>query len=239
MTPSIVPSPIASRLDLLRRRVWSWLMVDGLSRLSLCLVGLIAIDLLVDWSFQMDRPQRVVMLLLTLGTIAVVSYRRLWQPLAVRPTDDALCLQVERQHPELGESLISALQFSRLTGLPDGASAAMVQATIERGSRVASEINFDSVLHQRRFQTNVALLAVGLVFLGGTAASVFATDTFSIWFNRNVLLGDREWPQDVHFEVPSPASCHSSALRSNRAGSPNRTGTAAPETSTPQSFRRN
>ena len=201
MTPSAVLSPIENRLDQLRRRIWSWLLVDGLSRLSLCLAGLIAIDLLVDWSFQMDRAQRVVMLLLTLGTLAFVIYRRLWQPLAVRPTDDALCLQVEGQHPEFGESLISALQFSRLSGLPDGASAAMVQATVDRGSQVASEINFENVLHRRRFQWNVALLAFGLLFLGATAASVLATDTLSIWFNRNVLLGDREWPQDVHFEV--------------------------------------
>lgn len=196
-----VPSPIAQRLRHLRRRMTCWVFVDGLSRVLLCLVAFVALDLLLDWTFQMDRAQRGVMLALAIAGTLVIAYRRLCRPLLVRPTDDALVLEVEDQHPELRESLISAVQFARQPENTAGVSPAMVRATVDLGARAAEQVEFSSVLHQRRFLANAALLAAGVLLLGGTAVAGLASDTVAIWFNRNVLLGEREWPQDVHFQI--------------------------------------
>jgi hypothetical protein len=188
----------------------SWVLVDGLSRLLLAVAAFIAVDLLLDWAFHMDRAQRAVMLGLAAALIAMISYRRLWRPLSATPTDDALVLEVEQQHPQLRESLISAVQFARSRSVPDtpsvrdtdaGVSPAMVQATVDLGVRAAQEIEFASVLHKKRFLSNAVLLALALLLLGGTAVAGFASDAVAIWFNRNVLLGNREWPQDVHFQI--------------------------------------
>lgn len=199
--PTQIPAPIASRLRHLRRRMSSWIFVDGLSRLLLGVIAFIAISLLIDWSFQMDRPQRIVMLALALGAGAALVYRRLWKPLAARPTDDALVLQVEQQHPELRESLISAVQFARQTDHAEGVSPAMVRATVDLGVAQAERVEFGQVLHRQRFLVNSLLLAAAMLVLGGTAAAGFVSQTVSIWFSRNVLLGDRQWPQDVHFRI--------------------------------------
>jgi hypothetical protein len=179
----------------------SWVLVDGLSRLLLGVIAFIAVSLLIDWSFQMDRPQRIVMLALAVGAAGVLAYRRLWKPLAMQPTDDALVLQVEEQHPDLRESLISAVQFSRQAEHAEGVSLAMVRATVDLGVQAAERVEFGQVLHRQRFLINSLLLAAAVLVLGGTAAAGFVSQTVSIWFNRNVLLGDREWPQDVHFQI--------------------------------------
>ena len=179
----------------------SWVLVDGLSRLLLGVIAFIAVSLLIDWSFQMDRPQRIVMLALAVGAAGVLAYRRLWKPLATQPTDDALVLQVEEQHPDLRESLISAVQFSRQAEHAEGVSPAMVRATVDLGVQAAERVEFGQVLHRQRFLINSLLLAAAMLVLGGTAAAGFVSQIVSIWFNRNVLLGDREWPQDVHFQI--------------------------------------
>ncbi len=194
-------SLILERLAELRRKLSAWLLVDGLSRVLAVVVGLVAFDLLLDWSFQMDRPQRLVMLALSLAVTAVVAYRRLWKPLAENASDDALALRIEAQHPALHERLISALQLARLETPPAGASPQMTNAVIEQGVAAARQLNVASLLDRQRLLWNSGLLAAALLALGGTAAAGMVNETIAIWFQRNVMLADREWPQDVHFRI--------------------------------------
>lgn len=199
-----IPPSIAEQLQRLRRRLTLWVVVDGLSRLLMGLIAFLAIDLWLDWSFQMDRPQRIVMLMLAAAGLLSAVYRRLWKPLAVPPTDDALILEVEEKHPELQEGLISAIQFARQPA-PAGVSESMLRATVAQGAEAARRLPFFGVLQNSRFVRSALLLVAAVLILGGTAAAGFVSDTVSIWFNRNVLLGDREWPQDVHFQITGEA----------------------------------
>ncbi len=198
MSPASI---ILERLAELRRKLSAWLIVDGLSRVLALVVAIIAVDLLLDWSFQMDRPQRLVMLVLSFAVVAIVAYRRLWRPLSESATDDALALRIESQNPVLHERLISALQLARLETPPPGASPQMTNAVIEQGIAAAQQLNIASLLDRNRLLWNGGLLVAALVTLGGTAAAGMVNDTIAIWFQRNVLLTDREWPQDVHFRI--------------------------------------
>lgn len=194
-------SPIISRLNELRRRLTQWIVIDGTTRLTACLAIAIAIDFLLDWSFHMDRAQRAVMLLLVLSGVIVIAYRWLMKPLQHRPSDDALCLQIEAQQPELGQAVISALQFARIDNATTGSSLTLMQATVELGTSLAERIDAATSLDHRRQTRNIIVMAVAASLLLGTAVSVLATDSMAIWFNRNVLLGQREWPQDIHFRI--------------------------------------
>jgi hypothetical protein len=198
MSPATI---ILELLSDLRRKVTAWLFVDGMSRVLGTVVLVAAVDLLLDWSFQMDRPQRMVMLVLSLGIIATVAYRKLLRPLATSATDDALALRIEQQHPVLHERLISALQLARLKEPPPGASPQMTNAVIEQGIAAARDLDVRSLLDRKRLMWNGVLLAVAVAAIGGTAAAGMVNDTISIWFERNLLLSNREWPQDVHFRI--------------------------------------
>ena len=183
-------------------KINSWFLVDGLGRLLLCLVLLIGVDLLIDWMFRMDRAQRAVMLAIAVIVLAWVSYRRVIRPLSCRVSDDALCLEVEDHNEQLRQGLISAVQFSRMQNVESlGISPAMVEATIDHGLRAAEHVAFDRILRSKRFFANVALLIATLLCLAGVAVSAVYTQPMGIWFNRNVLLGNREWPQNVYLIV--------------------------------------
>ncbi len=202
MPPPEIPGPLVDKLSRLRRGVTSWLAIDGLRRLLIWTIGLGVLDVAIDYRFHLDMIQRVVMLLAVLGVLAYIFYRHIITPLQQHLSDDALCLEVEHRNQALGESLISALQFSRgYDAEAHGVSAQLVRATIDRGAAESEHVEFSSVLDRQTFLRNLVLAGIGLLLLLGAGVSVASTDTMRTWFSRNLLLGSKEWPQDTVLNI--------------------------------------
>lgn len=198
-----VPSSVAAKLRGLRMKITAWLLVDGLSRVLGVLIGLILIDLAVDYFFSLDVYQRIVMLVLGGAAVAFVAYYRLLVPLTTPVPDDALILAVEGHYgKELGESLISAVQFSRIGDVDAlGVSPQLVKASIDQGTQAADRIKFGTVVDSGWFVANLALLFATGALLAAGGYAVANTEMGSIWWDRNVLLQDRGWPQDTYLDV--------------------------------------
>ncbi|MEQ8787858.1 MAG: hypothetical protein RIC55_16250 [Pirellulaceae bacterium] len=202
------PEAVSRQLKSLRRRIAVWLLVDGACYVLPPLLVLAAVDFLLDyglnanWGYQMDLSQRTILLVMAAAGLIALFVWRMILPLTKPLADEALILEVERKHRELGQSLISAVQFSRLReALSPGVSTAMVDATIDLGLRRAKSVRFGDVLNLPRFYRSLAIVAasVGLLTLGGVGVAL--NPTLRTWFNRNVLLADESWPQDVYFEI--------------------------------------
>jgi hypothetical protein len=199
---SQLTSDVVQRLTQLRRQIAVWFWVDGLSRLLWAAIALLVADMALDWFFRMDRPQRAVMLALIAAVLAYVGYRRLLKPLSATISDDALALEVERRNPNLHQSMISALQFSRMEDFEQrGYSVAMVRQTVQRGATASADLNFRNVLDDREFRMNGVLLFFAIVLLGGLAVGAVMHPMLQIWANRNLFLGDMVWPQKTYLEV--------------------------------------
>lgn len=199
---SSILSGVESRLQALRSQLAVWFWTDGLMRIVWCVLALVAADFLLDWLFRMDVPQRAIMLCLMLGTLAYVGWRWLFRPLSQDISDDALCLSVEQKHPQLRQSLISALQFSRLTGVEErGMSVAMVRQTIMAGTHAAGSVRFAEALNLQQLTQNIVLLVIGLCGMGAVGVGTVIWKPLHIWANRNLLLGDLEWPQETYLEI--------------------------------------
>ena len=198
---------VVARLARLRRQLAVWFWIDGLSRVLWTTIALLALDLLIDWFFRMDKPQRAVMLALILVAIAYVAFRRLIRPLSATITDDALALEVERLNPQLHQSVISALQFSRMEDLDRrGYSPAMVRQTVQRGATASADVDFGAVLDDRELRQNSFLLLFAAAVLLAVAAGSFLHPMLQIWANRNLLLGDAVWPQKTYLKIERAAN---------------------------------
>ncbi len=197
-----IPTTVAKRLSALRQKLIAWLVVDGLSRVLWLVIALALIDFGLDYLFQMDFAQRSVMLVLIVGAIIAASVWRLIRPLRRIPGDDALVLEVEEHNKQLGQSLISAVQFSRMGDIThQGISMRMVQATIDAGAEAAEDVDFGATLNAKKMYINAGLVALACLVLAGAAYGVAQSNSLAIWFNRNVMLGDRMWPQDINIEI--------------------------------------
>ena len=193
---------VVSRLHALRRQIAAWFWVEGLSRVLWTALAVFAIDMGIDWFFRMDVPQRGVMLLIMAGVIGAVAWRRLARPLSAQLSDDALALQVEDRNKLLGQGMISALQLARIEDHAQrGMSPAMVRQTVISGAQAAAGVDFGRVLDRREFRINAAILATAVLLLLAGAVGVARSAPLAIWFNRNLLLGDKVWPQKTYLVV--------------------------------------
>ncbi len=193
-----IPNSISQQLRQLRARIGRFLFVDGLSRLFAVVILMVLVDVLIDRTFKMDFAQRLIMLCVMAAIVLVVIFLRLLRPSFKRVGDDALILQVEQRHKELQESVISSAQFSREQNIErQGVSRAMVDATIKKGADLAQGIDFRKTINAAAHSRNLALLAAGLIGIGAIGYGVAKTEFWKLWFNRNILLTDDEWPKNT------------------------------------------
>lgn len=192
-----LPASIAARIKALHAALRRWLWLVGLSRVCVVAVVLVLVDFAVDRYFRMDFAQRTVSLILSLAALAYVAYRELGRVLRRQISVAELTWDLELRHPELGQSVISAVGFS--AGAAPGTSSAMVQATIAEGARRIGSIQVEDVLDATRRNRTLAVASAGVLLL--LAAAVVMPGDAWLWFRRNVLLGSVQWPQRTQLEI--------------------------------------
>ncbi len=201
-SPNEIPVQIAAKIGAMRRAIIRFFAVDGLNRVLLCLFALAAVDFAIDRAFRMDQAQRGIMLVLGVAAIIYVLWRYLLRPLFTRLSDDALLLHVEESQGGLDEGLISALEFSRMdVAAGDNVSLGMMQQTIEQGAEAGDRIDLAKVFRFRKQRVNSILLGVLMVGLMVSGAAISFYPPMTTWFDRNVMLGDAQWPQDYFLDI--------------------------------------
>ena len=201
-TTSKVPKQIRAAIGRMRRAVQRHFMVDGLKNILLALLVLIIIDFALDRTFRMDRPQRLIMLILSVSIVGYVVYRKLLKPLLSQLSDDALMIELEEAEGGMDEVLISALELSRMDiGGNENVSIKMVENTINEGAAAASKVSIKSAFRRKRMRANMlVLMSVLLCFaVGGIFAS--RDEVLKIWYKRNVLLSDISWPSNYVLQL--------------------------------------
>ncbi len=197
-----VPRPIADKIGAMRRAVIRFFVVDGLNRLLLGLFAICALDFVIDRNFRMDKAQRTIMLVLGVCLLGYLLWKCLFRPLLARLSDDALLLKVEEGQAGGDESLISALELARMEiGDDENVSRGMVEQTIARGSEASEGIDIAEVFRLGRMRANTVLLGVLAAGLLAGAGAVAFFKPMATWFDRNVLLGDAQWPQDYYLDI--------------------------------------
>jgi len=195
-----VSSQVLSKLHALRRSISAWLLVRGVAIVLAALVVLLLLSLWLDWSWMLDRPQRIICIVVALAVLAYLMFRHLLKPLTRKLDEETLALHVEGKHRELREGLINALQFSKIKDPSAlGLSPQMVEATIASGNEAAQKADFRDVLDRSVFVRNACIVAFFLLALGALAVGVAKNKTLGIWFNRMFMLGDDRYPRNTQF----------------------------------------
>lgn len=191
---------IRARLAALRSGVRVWMAINGLSLLLVVLVTMAFVSLGIDYLAHMDLAQRAVLLILAIGTLGGLAYRRLVRPLLRPISDHGLCLEVEARRRELADRLITAVQLSELDDVAARTvSAAMVRRAVRDGNEAVSRLSFDDLLdHSQRNRR----LAAGISAVAVLIIAMFALpQTMGLWFHRNVLLENTPWPRETTLNV--------------------------------------
>jgi len=184
----------------LRRLLRGRLVGEGLSWLLVSLVAFIFVTMGLDYWLRLpERPLRAIFMLAGLGPILFIIWRQIVVPLRVPMTVDDLALLVERRYPQLGDRLISAVQFQRGRGPAGSESLSLVRRMAAEANALAADVSFRAVVERVELRRVLVIAACAGALLSGFA--VWQGDAFGRWFQRNVLLADVDWPQRTYLTV--------------------------------------
>lgn len=192
-TERYISEGIRGKLSSLRRLIRAHLVGRGLAWMLTALVLSVFLSLAIDYSLHMERLQRLLILAIVAGGVGYVAWRFLLRPLSVPMGPEEMALVLERHYGQLDDRLISALQFGRLDAQRTGTSEALMGQVARQADEYARRLNVTGPVESgrtlRRLGMGTSALVVLLVF------TAFYTPTMAMWFQRNVLFQNVEWPK--------------------------------------------
>ena len=192
---------MAARLRAVAARLRRYVLIEGTAWIVGFMLSAALLQFLADYTARGLRwSMRATMLGLIAGGVLWLVWRRLVRPLRLRFGLPEVANLIERRYPDLSSSLISAVRFSMGdVGPPETNSPALVASVIDRARSHAGSLDFNLALDPRRARRAGMALVAALVFCTGATAA--DPHLVGLWFARNVLLQDVEWPKRTHLIV--------------------------------------
>ena len=131
--------------------------------------------------------------------VLLVAWKRLVRVLLRAFDSEDFASLVERNHPELQDRLISAVQYSIAPETAAGASPELVRKVIEEAGRAALPLRFGSAFDAGAAWR--AFAAAGAVSLVLTALAVAGAGLAAPWARRNILFRDAGYPKRTVLRV--------------------------------------
>ena len=164
------------------RRVWKrTLFWTGCAIAVVGLIAILASAAIVDLLMPLPHSVRVVLLIGIIAAAGYLLYRYLIQPLRTKLTPHDVALNVERQHRDLEDRLVSALQFGEVE-TEDPIKSHLLQRLVTDAVERTEGINFRATVDKSKKRKHIGIAAA---VLAGCAfiALIFPTE-LNISLNR-------------------------------------------------------
>ena len=144
------------------RRVWKrTLFWTGCAIAIVGLISILAGAAIVDLLMPLPRSVRIVLLIGIIGTAGYLLYRYLIQPLRVELTPHDVALNVERQHQDLEDRLVSALQFGKVE-TEDPIESHLLQRLVTDAAERTEGIDFKATVDKSKKRKHIGIAVAAL-----------------------------------------------------------------------------
>jgi len=187
--PPQIPVIIRRKLDRLHGSLRFYAALDGIALLIFAVIGLFLLHFALDRFFEFPLIVRAILLPVLLGTLVYICWqcmiRRCFAPIR----RDQLATLLEHYVPNLNESLITAVDRKE----SDDTDPELLQQTINQAAAALRGVDVRRFFRTGRLFTRLAfsLFCAALVIAG----CVIHSATASLWFSRNILLSQEEYPR--------------------------------------------
>lgn len=191
-------------IDGLRRRIRRYVIVEGLAATvaALVLVGMVA--LLVDRYAELSREARLAWTEALAAVGGGMLGWRLFRRVAAPLSDQALAARLEKQFPQLRDSLSSAVFFTSDVAAAGERSPKLVAQATALAERRAAELDLADAFNPWPRTAAVGLAAALLVAVA--AFGLMRPDLLGAWAQRQFLLRATPWPRDTRLSIDGFAS---------------------------------
>ena len=194
-------------LGALRQKLRRVFLADGVATVAVCVLGALFLSFVCDYYLHLPAAVRFVFLAAGVISCLLLCARRVVAPVVNEVSTADLAKLVERSHPGLKESLLTAVELtsSNSRSAPYASSALLGEVVRGVEERVAS-IDFSRIFDLRGVVRKVVLCGLAIVAVAGFAMFTGSgSSLLGTWFRRNVLLGAEDWPKKTEIELVSPS----------------------------------
>ena len=145
------------------RRVWKRSIFSA--GFAIVLTGIIAVfvgEAIIDWLMPLPSFVRIALLTVGVGVTGYLLYKYLVQPLRAALTLRDIALNVEQNHPDLEDRLVSAIEFGNREST-DPIEAHMLQRLLEDTTQRVKGIDFKATINHSRTRKHVGIAALVVV----------------------------------------------------------------------------
>ena len=144
------------------RRVWKrTLFWTGCAIVVVGLIAILAGVAIVDLLMPLPDSVRIALLIGFIGSAGYLLYRYLIQPLRVKLTPHDVALNVERQHQDLEDRLVSALQFGK-TETEDPIKSHLLQRLVTDAVERTEGIDFKATVDRNKKRKHIGIAVAAL-----------------------------------------------------------------------------
>ena len=226
-----LPPAIRQQLAALRARIRRYVWLEGLAAMAVWLGAAFWGSMAIDWCFEPPRPIRGAVLAAAGIGLAVVLFLFILRRAFVRLSDRNMATILERQFPQLNDSLLTSVLAARSPARPGapGAPRRSIPQMLAHTSHLARQ-RMDNVPLSQVFNpmpvVRKVVIALGLALAIGLLA-VMAPSVLDLWAQRNLLLAKAMWPRKIRLEAVGFTDgvakvAAGGEFRSPRAGLPRR-----------------
>lgn len=170
--------------------------MDGGATALLGIGLLFWLDLGADRFFEPNRFIRGFLLFALIFMIGFVLWMRIFRRLMFKIRDEQLAMLLERFEPKLGESLITSVQLREKA---EGIHPVLMQRTLDRALGIVPGISIHGMFKYGRLVLRIFCALLMLAGIIGFCAKF--SETAEIWFSRNILISDRDWPRQARITI--------------------------------------
>ncbi|MDE0684564.1 MAG: hypothetical protein OXI63_16725 [Candidatus Poribacteria bacterium] len=132
---------------------------------AIVLTGIIAVfvgEAIIDWLMPLPSFVRIALLTAGVGVTGYLLYKYLIQPLRAALTLRDIALNVEQNHPDLEDRLVSAIEFGNREST-DPIEAHMLQRLLEDTTQRVESIDFKATVDHSRTRKHAGIAALVVV----------------------------------------------------------------------------
>lgn len=195
--PTLAPH-VLGRLGALRRRIRLYVWAEGLGSTAVWLGVAFWMTLAIDWFFEPPARVRVVMLCVAAVVFAWVVVQLIVRRAFVRLSDSNMAMLLERQFPELKDSLLTAVVLSPRSPEVAHCDPQMLDDTCRQAAHAVTQVKLSNVFNPvplRRSLTAAILLGLSVAVFAHQSPQALGTWT------RRMLLSNELWPRKTHLLV--------------------------------------
>ena len=188
-------------LKRIRKRARRWIFIEAISLIGLSIAAWFWSTLLLDWLIEPPPVVRFLSIGALCLWVSTIILNRLIRRLRAPLRDEQLALLVERTHPELQDSLSTAVEL-RLVETQSTSSTIDV-TLLDRTTSIAAA-SIKRITMGRLFRRTHLLRKAGLsgFFVGTMAAVLVLLPTVrETWAQRMLMLSDTPWPRQVTLSI--------------------------------------